>query len=151
MKKIFNITLLLSIIVLISCSKDKDEEPVNYYSSAQKEILDVLHGKFSYTMPWVEWTTTIEFIEQYETPITIMVKGEERENYVHGKYRITYEYSDNSSYERYYHIAYDGQTITTCPRLDWSSPKVEEFSLINATSFKIREIGATMWDTYTKQ
>lgn len=148
MKKIVFVTLLLSMFGLTSCSK---EETPNYYSSAQKEILDVLHGKFSYTMPWVEWTTTIEFLEQYETPITITVKGEERENYVHGKYHITYEYSNNSSYERYYHIAYDGQTITTCPRLDWSSPNVQEFSLINSTSFKIREIGATMWDTYTKQ
>lgn len=146
MKKIVFVTLLLSMFGLTSCSK---EETPNYYSSAQKEILDVLHGKFSYTMPWVEWTTTIEFIEQYETPITITVKGEVRENYVHGKYRITFY--EGSSSEKYYHIAYDGQTITSSHNLDWSSPNVQEFSLISSTSFKIREIGATMWDTYTKQ
>lgn len=139
---------ILALVLMTSCQK-MEKVSENYWSTSQREILDVLKGQFSYTLPVVDWTTTIEFLEQFNPPKTIIVKGEEREYYVHGMYRITYY--NGSSFERYYHIAYDGQSITSSPRLDWSSTNVQEFSLINSTQFKIKEIGATLWDTYTKQ
>lgn len=147
MKKLLNILLLCAAFGVVFTSCSKDDNDTNYFSAKQKEILGVLHGTFTSTL--VNMTTTIDFIEKYSTPLTINARGEERENYVHGKYRLTHYNGD--SYEYYYHVGYDGTTITACSTLDWIRPKVQDFSLIEENKFKLKDTGSNYWDTYTRK
>ena len=104
MKKVFSLMLLLATIVIAlpSCSDDDDEPDMSYLTEQQKNALSALHGTFSYTLELMNWTTTIEFLEQYHPAKDAFDPSTNSTipQYIHGKLRITYY--EGSSFEYYY-------------------------------------------------
>lgn len=144
--------LLIAIIVCFtmqSCSKD-DEELDNVLTSEQKTALSSMYGTFTNTLPIVDWTTTIEFLEQYNPPKDATSKTGVIPQYIHGKLRITYY--EGSSYVYYYRLNDNATRIYMGNKIDkWNNVKSQDFKYVSANEFKIKETNATLWDSYIRK
>lgn len=140
------------VIALPSCSDDDDELDMSYLTEQQKTALSALHGTFSYTLELMNWTTTIEFLEQYypakdafdpSTNSTIP-------QYIHGKLRITYY--EGSSFEYFYRLNSDATKIYMGSNINnWEYVKTQDFRLVNNDQFKLKETKDVLWDTYNRK
>lgn len=149
MKYLFSLILLLAtIITMLSCSKD--DEP-DVLTPEQKTALYAMHGTFTSTLPVVGWTTTIEFLEQYNPPkdATSSLTGKVPK-YIQGKLRITYY--EGSSYTYYYRLNSNATRIYMGGNIDkWDNVSAQDFRYVSPNEFKIKETNATMWDSYTRK
>lgn len=142
--------LLATILTFTACGDDDDEPDYDVLTPKQKEALSVLNGTFTNTLPVVDWTTTIQFLEQYNPPKdATSSKYGVIPNNVQGKLRITlYE---GSSHEYYYRLNNEATRIYMCSSIDkWDNVSSKDFRYVSATEFKIKETNATLWDSYKK-
>jgi outer membrane lipoprotein-sorting protein len=154
MKKVFSLMLLLATIVIAlpSCSDDDDEPDMSYLTEQQKNALSALHGTFSYTLELMNWTTTIEFLEQYHPAKDAFDPSTNSTipQYIHGKLRITYY--EGSSFEYYYRLNSDATKIYMGSNINnWEYVKTQDFRLVNNDQFKLKETKDVLWDTYNRK
>lgn len=150
MKKAFSLLLLLAtIFTFTSCGDDEDEPDV--LTAEQKVALSAMHGTFTNTLPLMDWTTTIEFLERYNPPkdATSSLTGKVPQ-YIQGKLRITYY--EGSSFTYYYRLNSDATRIYMGSNIDkWDNVKSQDFRYVSENEFKIKETNATLWDSYTRK
>lgn len=149
MKNVFSLMLLFTtILTLTSCSDDKDEPGV--LTSEQKVALSAMHGTFTNTLELMNWTTTIEFLEQYNPPKDATSTTGKVPQYIQGKLRITYY--EGSSFTYYYRLNNDATRIYMGSNIDkWDNVSAQDFRYVSPNEFKIKETNATMWDSYTRK
>lgn len=151
MRKVFSLMLLLAtIITFTACGDDKEDEP-DVLTSQQKIALSALHGTFTNTLPVLNWTTTMEFLEQYNPPKDAHSPSTGNiPQYVQGKVRITYY--EGSSFTYYYRLSSDADRIYMCSKIDnWDNVKAQDFKYVSESEFKIKETKATTWDSYKRK
>lgn len=137
------LTVLFAVISLNSCSKEESDGA--YFSKEQLTALNTFKGTFRYTIMNIE--TTIQFVEQYNPPLSVVIDGRVEE-YIHGMYRVIYY--DGSSYNRYYHIGFDGDWMSSSVSTDWKSVHVVDLNVIDENTFRIKEQRDVLWDTYNR-
>lgn len=142
--------LLAMMFTFAACDGDDEDEP-DVLTSEQKVALSALHGTFTNTLAIVNWTTTIEFLEQYNPPKdATSTQNGNIPNYVQGKLRITYY--EGSSFTYFYRLNNDATRIYMCSRIDkWDNVKSQDFKYVSDNEFKIKETKETLWDTYTRK
>lgn len=149
MKKLFPLMLLIATMLTFTACGGDDEPDV--LTPAQKTALSAMHGTFSNTLPVVGWTTTIEFLEQYNPPkdATTPITGKVPQ-YIQGKLRITYY--EGSSFTYYYRLNDNANRIYMGKNINnWENVKAQDFRYVSSNEFKIKETNATMWDNYTRK
>lgn len=153
MKNVFSLMLLLAtMLTFTACGGDDDEPDMSYLTEQQKAVLPSLHGSFTSTLELLDWTTTIEFLEQFHPakdafdPSTNMTIPK----YIHGKLRITYY--EGSSSEYYYRLDNNATKLFMGRDINsWEYVKTYDFRFVNDNEFKLRNKGETLWDIYTRK
>lgn len=151
MKNVIFTMLLCVVTFFTSCSKDEDEPDMSYLTEQQKNALSALHGTFSYTLGLVNWTTTIEFLEQYHPakdafdPSTNTTISQ-----WHGKLRMTMTYG--SSNEHFYRLNSDATKIYMGNKDNNGEYLItQDIRLVNNDQFKLKETKSQIWDTYNRK
>lgn len=152
MKKLMAMMLMLSAMLAFTACSDDDEPDMPYLTEQQKAVLPALHGTFTSTLELLDWTTTIEFLEQFHPakdafdPSTNMTIPE----YIHGKLRITYY--EGSSFEYYYRLDNNATKIFMGSDVNsWEYVSSYDFRYVNENEFKMKDKGLYVWDVYTRK
>lgn len=152
MKKLLAMMLMLSAMFAFTACSDDDEPDMSYLTEQQKAVLPALHGTFTSTLELLDWTTTIEFLEQFHPakdafdPSTNMTIPE----YIHGKLRITYY--EGSSFEYYYRLDNNATKIFMGSDVNsWEYVSSYDFRYVNENEFKMKDKGLYVWDVYTRK
>ena len=138
-------------LCVVSCTKAGTDTDESYFSDAQKKALKVLNGSFAYTLSIGSYsnTTTSTFLEQYNPPKKATVEGG-GEISVHGKYRVVYE--GGETFEKYYDLSNSADRLYSYFSLtNINSIQKQDFQLVDDNTFKLKEIKATLWDTYKRK
>lgn len=143
--------LLVTVFAFSACSSD-DEEDFSYDSEQQKNALSALHGTFSYTLEITNWTTTIDFLEQYHPAKDAFDPSTNSTipKYIQGKLRITYY--EGSSYEYYYRLNKDATRIYMGFDINnWEYVDAKDFRFVDNDQFKMKETKDFLWETYNRK
>jgi len=147
MKKLFVIFIGLSLL-LTSC-EPQDAMDLDHFTQEQIDVLQVLSGTFI-----VDGNAGDQLIilEKYNPPREILL-AETVTIKIHGKIRLIPD-EDDLPYEAYldfnFYISKDGNNITLFAIGDLPLEIVLYIEVLSNTSFRMREYGDEVWNTFTK-